>query len=246
MKRKLPLFITVLSVIIAAISASSAIKANQQKRLAEAEAAQLRQEIADTPSPRREHPTESSMVAQVSTENTNELVTVQSLEEQVSEEQPKRSQRESFSDRMARMKEEDPEGYTEMTQQRQERQETIRYNLAERTATFMDLDTSNMTEEERANHELLVEKMANVWTLTEQFQNQEEETPNREAMRELFTEMRDVRPLLETERTVMFKQLGTDLGYEGENAAEFASYVEDIIEATTIQMPRGGRSGGGR
>ncbi len=247
MKRNLPIFITILSIIIAAVSASSAVKANKQKKLAEAETERLLQKIAKTPPPpRRRPPAKSGKTALESAGNTNELVTLDSADDQMVEPQQERPQRESFADRMARMKEEDPEGYEEMIQQRQERQETIRYNLAERTATFMDLDSSNMTEDERANHELLVEKMAKVWTLTEQFQDPE--TPSdREAMQELFSELRDVRPLMDQERTVMFKQLGTDLGYEGEHAEEFATHVEDIIQATTLQVPgsRRGSSGGG-
>lgn len=147
---------------------------------------------------------------------------------------------------MARMKAEDPEGYAEMIKRREEFQEKIKYNMAERTATFMDLDTANMTEEEREIHELLVEKMATIWALTDQF-NDPEQPPDRDAMRELFAATREVRPLMEQERTIMFKQLGTDLGYEGTDAQDFATHVEDIISATSLQtiMPRGGGRGGG-
>ena len=128
----------------------------------------------------------------------------------------------------------------------QERQQEISYNLAERTATFMDLDTSRMTEEELANHELLVERMARVWELTNQFEDPEA-APNREVMRELYSEIREVRPLMDQARTVMFKQLGIDVGYKGEDAQDFATHVEDIIDSTTLRMPGGGgRGGGGR
>ena len=92
-----------------------------------------------------------------------------------------------------------------------------------------------------------VEKMANVWALTEQFQDPEA-APDRETMRELFTAAQEVRPLMEVERTIMFKQLGSELGYEGDESAAFATHLEEIISATSFQMPgRGGRGGrGGR
>jgi hypothetical protein len=154
-------------------------------------------------------------------------------------------QRESFEERMARMKEEDPEGYEKMIAERQERREQMRYSLAERTASFMDLDTSRLSEEEQANHDLLVEKMARVWELTEQFPGPEE-APDRETMRELFGVMREVQPLLRQERTVMFRQLGYDLGYEESEADAFAVYVEDIIDLTSMRSPFGGGRGGGR
>lgn len=245
MKRNIPIFITILSIIIAAASMSFAIKANQQRRLAENEADALRKSAAEMPTQTSRSRTASTEPARISDEfagTTNQLTV---LQESTPEPQQKRPDRESFEERMAKMKEEDPEAYAEMIQQRGERQQTIRYNLAERTATFMDLDTASMTEEERVNHELLVEKMANVWALTEQFQDPEA-APNRESMKELFSEMREVRPLLDQERTVMFKQLGSDLGYEGEETENFATHVQDIINATTLQIPRGGSPGGGR
>jgi hypothetical protein len=151
--------------------------------------------------------------------------------------------RESFEERMARMKEEDPEGYAEFIQRREERQQAMQYNFAERTATIMDLDTSYMTDEEFMNHELLVEKMARIWELTQQF-NDPEAPPDREAMRELYNEVREARPMMQEERTVMFRQLGIDLGYDEVQASEFAGHLEEIIESTSLNMPRGGRGGG--
>jgi hypothetical protein len=249
MKRNIPTIITILSIIIAATCISVAVKASKQKKLAEAETKALRKKIAEMPTrpTRRRGPTsERTEVAQESTVNTNPLVALQEpTPESGNEQKQERPGREPFEERMARMKEEDPEAYAEMIQRREERQQEMRYNLAERTATFMDLDTSQMNEEELANHELLVEKMANVWALTEQFQDPEA-APDREAMRELYTEINEVRPLLRDERTVMFKQLGSDLGYEGEAAEDFAAHVEEIIGATSIQVPRGGGGRGGR
>jgi len=251
MNKKIPVLITALALFITISSVSLAIKATNQKRNAEAEAETLRAQVAELQQNRKigksETRSESEPANRESAEPPEQMVILQESPAEIPEEQerPQRQERESFEDRMAKLKEEDPEGYAEMIQQRQERQESMRYNLAERTATFMDLDTSNMTEEELANHELLVEKMANVWALTDQFQDPEA-SPDREAMRELFTEMREVRPLMRKERTVMFKQLGTDLGYEGKEAEDFATHVEDIIGATNLQMPRGGRGRGGR
>ncbi|MDZ8119835.1 hypothetical protein [Pontiella agarivorans] len=157
-------------------------------------------------------------------------------------EQRDRNNRQSFEERMAQMKEEDPQGYAEMIKRREERSSQMRYNLAERTATFMDINTSSMTEEELANHEQLIAQMAQIWEMTELFQDPEA-APDRETMREMMEVARDTRPLLETEREVMLKQLGADLGYEGEDAEAFALYIGEIYEATTLNMP-GGRGRG--
>jgi len=151
-----------------------------------------------------------------------------------------RPPREGFAERMARMKEDDPEGYAEVLERRQERQQAMRYGMAERTAAFMDIDTSGMSPEERTNHELLIEKMADVWTLTEQFQSLEN-TPDPELRRELAGKIREVSPLLEQERAAILRQLGSELGYEDDDAAAFAAHIEDIFNATTIRPPRGRR-----
>lgn len=252
MNKNTPYMVVAVSVLLAVVSIGSAMKQSSQKKAAKAEITALREQIArmggklsDTDAP-DSRPIDGS---------TNEIQALQALlaEKEVeltalttstTTTNAPRRQRESWEDRMAKMKTEDPEGYAEMIQRREERQQEMRYNLAERTATFMDLDTANMTEKELANHELLVEKMAKIWELSDRFQDPEA-APDREAMRELYSEVRDVRPLMDKEREIMFKQLGTDLGYENKDAKAFATHVEEIIDATTMRMPQGGGRGGG-
>jgi hypothetical protein len=249
MKQSIAISITTVSILIAVTSVSFTIKALQEKTRIQASVRQLQLEIADLQRANTPH-IEPEAAPSKATEEVEELGVLSESEagtdnplEAPTQEEPEQ-RRESFEERMARMKEEDPEGYAERIQRREERQQAMRYNLAERTATFMDLDTTHMTEEERATHELLIDKMATIWALTEQFQNPEQ-APDREAMSKLFNAIRETRPLMEQERTTMFKQLGTDLGYEGDEAQVFAEHVEDIIAATTLQMPRGGRGGRG-
>ncbi len=239
---------------IALVSVVSAMSLSSKNKSAKAQITALQEQISRMEAAVPDALPAPEIVYMTDTGDTNEVTVLKSqlaqknalLENIQSNTNRPPRERESFEDRMAKMKEEDPKAYAEMVQKRQERQEEMRYNLAERTATFMDLDTSMMTEEERANHEQLVERMVNVWALTEQFKDPEA-APDREAMRELMTEMNEVRPLMKEERTVMFKQLGSDLGYEGQDALNFATHVEEIISATSLQMPgRGSRGGGGR
>lgn len=252
MNKNTSLIIVAASSVIALGSLVSAMSISSKNKTAKAEILALQEQIVRMEAAVPNASPEPEMVYMTPSGDTNEVT---ALKKQLAEKdallenlqsntnRPSR-QRESWEDRIAKMKAEDPDGYAEMVQKRQEFQEKMRYNLAERTATFMDLDTSLMNEKELANHELLVSKMARVWELTEQFQNPEA-APDREAMREMFTAMNEVRPLLKDEQTVMFKQLGTDLGYVGEEADAFASHVDEIIQATSIQMPRGGGGRGG-
>jgi hypothetical protein len=250
MKIKIPILVATLSLAVAMVVLSAAISMSARSRRAKDETAGLTDRIArlenELASARRRLKNAKTRSA-----STNELAGFQSysnnpdtnltLQNAESGSETNR-QRESFEERMARMREEDPEGYAEFIQRRAERQQRIQYSFAERTATFMDLDTSYMTEKELANHEQLVQKMARIWELTQQFDDPEAPR-DREAMRELVTEIRETRPLMKDERKVMFKQLGIDLGYDTDEASAFAEHLDEIIEATSLNMPRGGRQG---
>lgn len=154
-------------------------------------------------------------------------------------ESQKRPRHESFQDRMTRMKEEEPERYEEMVRSRTERKEQMRYNQANRLALYLDMDTSSMSPEELENHNLLVEKLTEVWEKTAEYDPTQ--PPTRETMLEMFSTLREVSDLMDQERGVMLKQLGKEVGLSGSEAEDFAAYTESIISATTLQPPRGGR-----
>ena len=245
MNKTIPSWLGALCAVAALAGVTFGIVANGRKNAAEQDAAKLRNQLAaarsqsstPTPAPIIEktsmNTNDTTRLAAQLTERNAELAR---LRKEMEKKQPK--VHESWSDRMARMKEEDPEAYAEIIQRRSDRQQAMRYTLAKRTATIVDLDTSFMTAEERANHELLLEKMSNVWELTEQLQD-----PTPGSMRELFGAINETRPLLDTERNAMFQQLAHDIGYDSKEAAAFADYAEEIIQATTIQMPPRGTGG---
>lgn len=249
MKKQIPVLTTALSLAVAIGGISFGVSASHRKKAAEEEANRLRMQIARMQAFVPEPDTTGPAILRAASAGTNRLVELEAelaalRTELAAAKKNQKPQRESWTDRMERMKEEDPEGYAEMVKNRTERRDAIRYDLAERTANFVELDTAFMTDAERENHELLLEKMADVWALTEQFSDPEQQ-PNREAMRELFGAINEARPLMDAERGILFRQLANDLGYDGEEAQDFSSYVEEIISATTLQPPRRG-SGVGR
>ena len=247
MKRTLPTWLGVLCAVAAFCGIIFGIAANHQKNIAEQNAIVLQKQLAATLA-QKPLITAPPTIRKTSSSNNDDdnntaLLTAQlaqqeaelvHLRKELDKKKPK--VRESWNERMARIKKEDPETYAKIIEHRAERQQAMRYTLAQRTATIVDLDTSFMTDEELANHELLLEKMSNIWKFTEQFQDPEQ-APNRESMHELFGAINETRPLLDTERNAMFQQLAHDIGYEAEDAAAFADYADKIIQATTIQMP---------
>ena len=148
---------------------------------------------------------------------------------------PQGTRSETFQERMSRMKAEDPARYEELVQRRSERKEEMRYSQAGRLAAFMDLDTSRMTPEELANHNLLLEKLNEIWQKTGDYDPAE--PPTRELMLEMYSSLREVSDLMVQERSVMFRQLGSEVGLSAAEAEEFAAYAESIISATTLRLP---------
>ena len=249
MNKNVPYIIAGASGFIALICLGSAVSLSAKNKAAKADILALQEQIvrmeAHVPAPAKE----PEIIYMTSTGDTNEITALKTaLAEKEAEltamtNSPPRQPRESFEDRIAKFKEEDPEGYAEMIKNRQERQQQMKYNLAERTTLFMDMDTSLMTEDELENHEALIDQMGKVWEMMELF-NDPEQRPDRETMREMYQTMQETRPLMQQERTTMFKQLGYDLGYETDDAEAFADHVQEIIGATSLQMPGGGFGGG--
>lgn len=256
MNKKIPYVLAGTAFLIALVSIGSAISISSGKKAAEAEILALQARIAQLQTAAPDIIPEPEIVYVTESGGTNEIT---ALKRQLAEKEAQIRElqsitdrpvqratdvRQSFGDRMAQMRVEDPEAYAELMQRREERQQEMSYNIDDRTATFMDLDTSKMTNAELANHELLIAKMAQLWEINEQFQNPEAER-DREAMWEMMAIARDVQPLLEAERSVMFKQFGADLGYEGKDAEVFAAQIEAILETTGMPLI-GGRGRRGR
>ena len=258
MKKKVPFIITLLSLAIAAGGISFGVRASNQAARLQAEAQVLRDQLNSRsalpdPEPADENTTGVALKEFPGSE-TNDVSALQEklaardaeLEKLRAEwaEKKNRPRRESFQDRMNRMKEEDPERYEEMVKSRTEHKEQLRYSQANRLATLMDVDTSSMTPDELANHNLLVEKLTGLWELTDSYDPSL--PPDRETMHQIFSTVREAGDMMEMERNVMLRQLGKDVGLSGSEAEDFAAYTESIISATTLRPPRGGRGPFGR
>jgi hypothetical protein len=257
MKKKIPVILTLLSSALAVGGIVFGVIVANEKVLLQKEVQTLRdqlktREIASD----RTSANEESLAAALKPLSTIETNDISALQQQLAARdaeldelraelarRQERTSRESFQDRMARMKEEEPERYAEMIKRRTERTEQMRYDQASRLAIFLDMDTSTMTPEELENHNLLLEKLNGLWEQTAAFNP--EQPPDRETMRAIFESVGDVRALMEQERAVMLRQLGTEVGLSGSDTEDFSSYVEEIISATSLRWPRGGRGGFG-
>ncbi len=254
MKNKIPSIIMAISIVAAIAGISIGVKASQEKRAAQQEAAELRDQLNAQKAKKAKAASSLVGLKNMAATGTNDVAKLQeqlaardaelarlraALETRRNENNENR--RQSFQDRMAQLKEEDPERYEQMVQERTERHNEMRYNQATRLADLMDMDTSGMNAEQLANHDALLEKLTALWDATGE--EDPENRTDRETMRELMT---GINEMMETERNYMFEQLGGEVGLSSSESAEFSAYVESIIDATTIQRPgRGGGGGGG-
>ena len=142
--------------------------------------------------------------------------------------------RESYTERMNRLKEDDPEEYNRIISERQERQQATQYSLAQRTAMFMEMDTSYMNEDELENHQDFVNALASVFELSQNFNNPEDQ-PNRRQMREIWQQVREAQPIVEQQRkTIFMNTFRQELNMNNQEAESFYNSLEHIFDVTSI------------
>ena len=157
-------------------------------------------------------------------------------------EEPPRPPRESYRERMERMKTEEPERYAEMQKRQEEFRARMRAANEERDNYLASIDTSRMTAEQKANHERLMAALKMRDSLGDRMRPDAENPLTDEERQEFFNSMREIGPMMEQERRYLLEETGRAYGEDG---ATFAEYIQDLMEFTTPW--RGpGRRGGGR
>lgn len=169
--------------------------------------------------------------------------------ENMKTEKPKdERKREGWTERMERMKTEEPEKYAEMQQRREEFKARIEERKLSKQEFLDSVDTATMSDPQQENHERLVALTERVNEIMEKMMSGETENKRelRDEMRESFGELKE---LNSNERVYLLEETALAVGYEGAEADLFTAHLEDIIENTTLSMPGppgGGRGRGGR
>jgi len=162
-------------------------------------------------------------------------------QEQAREEPPRRP---SFMERMEQLKAEKPEEYAEMQKRREEFRQSMEQRAQDRAAFIAAVDTKNMSDEQRENHEKLQQAVARVNELMA-LMGQPDAERGADMRHEMGDAMRQLGELYGSERRYLFEETARAVGYEGDQASEFADHMQTIIENTSM-VPGFGRRGGGR
>jgi hypothetical protein len=145
-----------------------------------------------------------------------------------------------FDARMEQLKREDPVRYAEMQKQREEFRQRMEAQADERSEFLKNVDTVRMTDEQRANHEKLVETVDQVRALMAQLPNlpPEEATALRQQLAQTAGVVSD---LYQKERRYLLVQTGRAMGYADAESTQFADYIQQIYDQTAMPRGLGGR-----
>ncbi len=137
---------------------------------------------------------------------------------------------------LERLKTEEPERYAELMERREKARRDVQNAFARKAAFFLGRNTEGMTDDQNAEYNRMLTLLEDTWTLSERIQNDElPREERREVMHALRDNTRELAPLLENERTVEFMALGYEMGYGDAEAADFAAYVNEIIDITSMR-----------
>jgi len=150
----------------------------------------------------------------------------------------------------------DPERYKEIRDRQESARQAAKYEIAKKAAHFLQRDDSSMSETEAEQHAQMMNLLSESLNLTEKLKADLPREQRWEVARTLRENMRELSPMLESERDKEFYQIGKDMGYSDHDAAAFASYIREVVDLTSVQSifrnsmqamggGWGGRGGGG-
>ena len=138
------------------------------------------------------------------------------------------------------LKQTDPKRYEEIQTRREEARQRTRRSIAEQATYYLDRDTAKMDETERTEYERLLGLLDETWRLAEKMQSELPGEDRHVLMQTMHENMNELEPLMATERTRAFSEIGRNFGYTASEAQDFADYLDGIIEATSVRTLFGG------
>jgi hypothetical protein len=132
-----------------------------------------------------------------------------------------------------------PEQKAEWEKRRTDFLQQMQQRATERTDFLSSLDTANMNEKQRANHEKLLAGVSRMSELSKAMSNPEGGfTP------EMRTEMHDLShnmdELYKEERSTLLEITGKNMGYNDKQSREFAEQIQTIYDSTSSRRGWGG------
>lgn len=147
-------------------------------------------------------------------------------------------------ERMEQLRQEDPEEYTRIQQERRDFQQRVVDNLGGQVEFLAELSTEGLAAEQLENHQALLARLSSFRQKVSQVSADPVSDEGGVSRRELFQEFREIAPLMEKERQVVLNNLAIDLGYAPDEAQSFVEYVDFVNEMTSPRAIMRGVGGG--
>lgn len=151
---------------------------------------------------------------------------------------------------MDELKTSDPARYKEIMDRREEARRMMNETFAAKAAHFLERDTSSMSEDEAAQYHQMINLLDDTWRLAESLNAEVPRDQRWPLMRQMRDNIEVLTPLLDAEREREFRQIAADFGYDDVEAEQFAAYMNNLVEITSMRSffesmrPGGGPPGG--
>ena len=155
-------------------------------------------------------------------------------------------------DWMERLREEDPEEFERIQEERNQRREQMEQRASDQVEFINSIPTNALTGEYLENHFALVERIEFLTEARARIADDPDSEESRELRGEMREQFRDLRDMMEIEREALVADLASGMGLEGDEVAEFIDYLSYLNEMTSLSFGRrgggfgGGPGGGGR
>lgn len=146
--------------------------------------------------------------------------------------------RQSWQERMAELRETDPERYEKEVARREQFEKMMKQRRTEQVNFLDSIDVSLMPVEAQGIHARFTAAIARQGQLQEEMMALMEagEQPSDELREEMRATSYELRVTREEERAALLDAIGTSMGLEAEEVADFTALVSDVFNATSMQM----------
>lgn len=138
-----------------------------------------------------------------------------------------------FRNFMEDLRQRDPKRYQEMQERFKASQERMATGLTKQQEFLSGLDTTTMTPDQATNHQKLIDLLNQNQEILDAINLDPEAEDVGELRGQMFENNRQIRDLMDTERTVALQDLARRLGYTSQNSGQFVDYVRGVFEATS-------------
>ena len=151
------------------------------------------------------------------------------------QDRPPRDRRNRGMDRLEELKKSDPERYKQIRERMQSFTRRMGTAIADQEAFLTKMDLAGMSSEQAENHDHVLELLQITRELTSKINEDPDGEDVPELRRELFTNMKALGGVLETEREMALQEMGRSLGYAEEEARQFSDYVKYVYDMTSMR-----------